>query len=479
MTVTQKIIGRKEELLALCNALTSSQSEFIVIYGRRRVGKTFLIRNAYYKQMVFEFSGTLNTSMTQQLTNFHVALSKKNKSKTPLNKPANWFEAMEQLKEILLSQKSKQKKVLFFDELPWLDTMHSSFLQALDYFWNTWASKQNNIVLVVCGSAAAWMINKIIFNKGGLHNRITQQIRLLPFNLHETEQYLLNKKVKLNHYQLTQIYMCFGGVPHYLNEIKPNLSASQNIEACCFKPTGLLNTEFEKLYASLFDDSVIHKKIIQILASRYSGFTRNEIIQKGKLISGGYVSEVLEELVQSGFIDYTIPPQKTVKDTVYRLSDEYSLFYLKFIKNNKFPSKSAWTNITSSNAYKIWTGFAFETICLKHTQQIKVALGIENVATNQSQWFFKSKLKGAQIDLIIDRADNCINICELKFYDDEFEITKNYAAALENKIQLFAKEMKTKKSLFLTFISTYGIKNNSYAINLGVQSILLKDLYKF
>lgn len=474
---TTKIIGRADELITLKNALISTNSEFIAVYGRRRVGKTFLIHHAYSKQMAFEFSGTLNTSMAQQLSNFSAVLFEK--TAITIAKPNNWFEAFEQLKIYLQTKKSKQKKVLFFDELPWLDTMHSGFLQALDYFWNTWASKQNNIVLVVCGSAAAWMINKIIFNKGGLHNRVTQNIRLLPFNLHETELYLLSKKIKLNHYQLTQVYMCFGGVPHYLNEIKPNLSAAQNIENCCFKPTGLLNNEFEKLYTSLFDNSVIHKKIISVLASKYAGFTRNEIIAKGKLNSGGYISNVLDELIQSGFVDYTIPPNKAVKDTVYRLCDEYSLFYLKFIKNNKFPLKFAWTNITAMHTYKVWTGFAFECICLKHIQQIKRALGIENVATTHTQWFLKDANDGAQIDLVIDRADNCITICELKFYDDEFEITKSYAANLENKIRLFTKNTKTKKTVFIAFITNYGVKNNNYAINLGVKNIILSDLYKF
>lgn len=477
MPASQKITGRKEELAILKSALTSAQSELIAVYGRRRVGKTFLIRNAYHKQLVFEFSGTLNTSMAQQLGNFHTAITEKSR-KAP-GRPTSWFEAFEQLKSLLAGKKGKEKKVVFFDELPWLDTMHSGFLQALDYFWNTWASRQHNIIVVVCGSAAAWMINKIIFNKGGLHNRVTQQIRLLPFSLHETEQYLISKKIKLNHYQLTQVYMCFGGVPHYLNEMKPGLSAAQNIENTCFKPGGLLYSEFEKLYTSLFDHSSVHKKIIQALASRYSGFNRNEIIRKTGLKSGGYITDVLEELIQSGFVDYVIPPQKTVKDTVYRLSDEYSLFYLKFIKNNKLPTKSTWTHITSSHAYRVWSGFAFETICLKHIQQIKAALGISDVSTYQSQWFFKSRLKGAQIDLFIDRADHSVNICELKFCNDEFEITKSYAATLENKLMAFAKETKTRKALFLTFISTYGVKPNSHATNLGVKNIVLGDLFKF
>lgn len=477
MPEAQKITGRKEELAILKSALTSAQSELIAVYGRRRVGKTFLIRNAYHKQMVFEFSGTLNTSMAQQLGNFHIAMTGKNK-KTG-ERPASWFEAFEQLKSLLLSKKKKEKKVVFFDELPWLDTMHSGFLQALDYFWNTWASRQGNIIVVVCGSAAAWMINKIIFNKGGLHNRVTRQIRLLPFNLYETEQYLLSKKIKLNHYQLTQVYMCFGGVPHYLNEMKPGLSAAQNIENCCFKPGGLLYSEFDKLYVSLFDHSSVHKKIIQTLASRYSGFNRNEIIRKTGLKSGGYITEVLEELIQSGFVDYIVPPQKAVKDTVFRLSDEYSLFYLKFIKNNKLPSKSTWTHLTSSHAYKVWSGFAFETICLKHIRQIKAALGISDVSTSQSQWSFKSTLKGAQIDLFIDRADQSVNVCELKFWNDEFEITKSYATTLETKMLAFAKETKTRKALFLTFISTYGVKPNTHAINLGVKNIVLDDLFKF
>jgi len=329
------IIGRKIETSILTGALKSRHSELIAVYGRRRVGKTFLIRRVYKDTIRFEFSGIHQGSLKQQLNNFHYTLSSK---KHNFKKPSNWIEAFHQLSQYLDKLTSKKKKVVFIDEFPWLDTRKSNFLSAFDNFWNSYASKRDDLVVIICGSAASYMIKNIIKSKGGLHNRLTNKIQLLPFNLHETEQLLKSNNVKLSRYDILQIYMALGGVPHYLEKILPGESVAKALDRLCFTKDGFLRTEFDNIFASLFEQHDNHEAIINSLAAVRKGLTRTEILFKSKIKSGGTLSKTLSELEESGFIEKYFPYQGT-KDSVYRLTDEYSMFYIKFIKNTK-PSNS-------------------------------------------------------------------------------------------------------------------------------------------
>ena len=453
------LIGRKNEISILQNALKSNKPELITVYGKRRIGKTFLVRNVYKNYIQFEFSGINNCSLKQQLNNFYLTLADKNDS---FKKPTDWIEAFHQLNQYISKLTSKKKKVIFIDEFPWLDSRKSNFLSAFDNFWNSYATKRDDLVVVICGSAASYMVKNIIKSKGGLHNRITNKIQLLPFNLFETELLLKKNKVKLTQYDILQIYMAMGGVPYYLEKILPGESVVQAIDRLCFTKDGVLRNEFNNVFASLFDQHDNHEAIIRALASVRKGLTRTEIAKKSKLKSGGTLSKTLTELEESGFIEKYLP-YKGNKDSVYRLTDEYSLFYIKYIENIKPSNKGIWIKMYNQPTYKIWSGFSFETICIKHVEQIKEGLKISGVNSLQGSWIEKNKKNNAQIDLLIDRDDNIINICEMKFYNTGFILDKKYANEIAKKVDAFSLSTKTKKNVFITFITSYGLISNKYS----------------
>lgn len=452
--------GRQDEKALLLEIETSGEPELVAVYGRRRVGKTFLILSVFNEKLAFEFTGTHHATLNEQLENFSLALTRASKS-LPLATPPNWINAFSLLIDYLTPLIKKQRKVIFFDEFPWINTPRSGFLKAFENFWNGWASRQQNLVVVICGSAASWMIQKVINNRGGLHNRVTRRIRLMPFTLGETADFLKARKINLDHYQILQLYMAMGGIPHYLKEVKIGESATQAIDRTCFTKDGLLHDEFKNLYYSLFDNASSHMEIIRALARKNSGLSRNEIIKFSKLTSGGGMTRLLDELTESGFITAYIPFNRTSKDSIYKLTDEYSRFYLKFIENSRSRGKGSWIRFSNGTSWKSWSGIAFENICMKHASRLKRALGIENVYAEISVWHSRprNEEKGVQIDLLIDRQDQCINICELKFSTAAFEITKSYAAELESKVAAFRNQTRTRKTLFLTMVTTFGIKN--------------------
>ncbi len=448
------VIGRNKERTILQNAIESGKSELIAIYGRRRVGKTFLIRETYKKELIFDVSGIPDGTYNQQLTNFFNKLIEKSTKFKRRSAPRDWLEAFNLLGEYISKQKGTNKKVIFIDEFPWMHTPKSNFISLFAHFWNDFCSKRNDLVVVVCGSAASFMINKVIKDRKGLHNRISYPIRLLPFNLHETELFLKSKKVNLGRYDYLQIYMAIGGIPHYLDKLIPGDSVATAIDRLCFQPGGLLVDEFNVLFTSLFESSTNHEKIVEALATSKKGFTREEIVSKSGISSGGGLTNALTELIESGFITEYRPYQNIKKEALYRLSDEYSLFFIKFMKRN---SDNSWTALFNSRSYLSWGGLAFEAVCLKHVAQLKKALGIGGISTNSSSW----RNDNAQIDLVIDRSDNCINLCEMKFSVSEFEITKAYSTSLLNKKMEFTKDLSSRKNLFVTLVTTFGVKNNA------------------
>ncbi len=471
-----EVVGRKHQRKLLAEALNSSAGELVAIFGRRRVGKTFLIRETYKAKFMFKFSGVQGATLKQQLFNFSLALQKASgvSGVRPVP-PTSWIEAFHQLEEYLLPKLKRQKLVIFFDELPWLHTARSGFLGAFEHFWNSWAVRQPNLVVVICGSAASWMIRRIVNNKGGLHNRITQKIRLLPFDLHDTEAYLKSRNVNLDHYQLLQLYMVTGGIPQYLKAIQPGESATQAIDRICFTKDGVLRDEFNNLYTSLFETAEMHISIVKALAATGKGLNRNGLIEACGLSSGGTATKLLEELEESGFITPYIPFGKTIKYNIYRLTDEFSLFYLKFMQRSRSTGAGTWTKIAATPAWRAWSGIAFEAVCIKHATQLKAALGISGVLTQESVWRHDQEPEMTQIDMLIDRRDQCINLCEMKYVMSEFSIDKNYAAELQRKITLFMQKSKTRKSLFLTMVTTFGVKQNLYYTGL-VQSQLSMDV---
>ncbi len=472
-----EIIGRFEEKLLLDEIADSETAELLAVYGRRRIGKTYLLRNYLKQYICFEYSGIHNISTELQLEKFVHALSLQLNSGTVLPACADWFAAFEMLAR-LLKKKLRKRVAVFLDEFPWMQTPKSNFLAAFENFWNTYAVNQPNLFVIICGSAAGWMIQNVIRNKGGLHNRITRKIVLQPFTLAETEMFLNSRNVMLNRYQVIQLYMAFGGIPHYLNEARPGLSAAQIIEKACFTKTGFLYNEFTDLYKSLFDSADRHLRIIRALSAKPAGLTRNQVIKIGKLQSGGSTTLLLEELSSAGFITPYIPYGKKTKDTIYKLTDAFSLFYLKFMEANRTGTKGTWLRLSDTATWKSWSGLAFETTCLKHLPALKSALGIQGIYTQASIWRSKKNTGGgAQIDLVIDRRDNCINLCEIKFYENSFSIDKKYAAALRQKMLAFKQETRTRKQLFLTFISCMGFQHNENSLGLVHRQLTADDLF--
>jgi AAA+ ATPase superfamily predicted ATPase len=467
--------GRIEEQRIINALLKSDSAEMLAVIGRRRIGKTYLINNTLKQHIAFKLTGVQSASKDEQLQNFSEQLLLFSKSKVPVNTPKNWLEAFSQLQRYLSKKRTKQKHVIFFDELPWLASQRSRFLEALAYFWNNWGSTQP-IILVICGSAASWMIDKVVHHKGSLHNRITRLIHLESFTLLETETYLKSRHIKLNKYQISQLYMVMGGVPHYLKAVEPGKSVAQNIDAICFKKHGLLTDEFSKLYAALFKNSDNHIAIIRALAKTWKGLTRDSLIKLAKLKDGGTFTKLLIELETSGFIASYLPFGNKKKQTLFRLTDEYSLFYLRFIESNR---KASWQHISASQTWISWSGYAFESLCLKHSTGIKRALGIEGINSEVSSFVSKSSHEndGFQIDMLIDRADNTITVCEMKFYASEFIIDKAYAHKLRQKITGLARVSKTKKQIFLAFVSTYGLHENTHKLELVQNDITLDALF--
>ena len=474
------LIGRAKEKAILDKALHSNESEMVAVIGRRRVGKTYLIRKAYEGIIDLEITGIQHISTRQQVENFYFIVDTFDKGKSKLSTPKNWMEAFRYLITVLENKsKIKRKRILFFDELPWLATRRSGFLSAFGFFWNNWASK-NNIVVVICGSAASWMIQKVVQNKGGLHNRITQRIYLKPFSLAETELFFDYKKIKLNKYQIVQLHMIMGGIPHYLKEVESGKSAIQNIDDICFSEEGTLRDEFSQLYPALFENSEGHIAVVRALAAKWKGLTRKEIVKGAKLSEGGGATKIINELLHSGFVSSYYPFGKKKKEMLYRLTDEYSLFYLHFIERKRTGDRGVWKRLSQTPSYKSWSGYAFENICLKHISQIKMALKIGGVYSESSGFLHRGDdtYPGIQIDLLIDRNDQVINLCEIKFYTGAFTITKDYAKKLRTKVTVFSEVTKTRKQIFLTLISTFGINQNKNSIGLIDNSITLEALFE-
>ena len=472
----QPITGRMAEIKILEQLLKSDQPELLAIYGRRRVGKTYLIKNYYADHLKFTCSGESGGSMSTQLANFQQQLNTWFPANRQLHPPANWQQAFITLRECLDTLKTKDKKVIFFDELPWLDTHKSGFVSAFGYFWNIYLSERPDMLVVICGSAASWMIKKIVNNKGGLHNRITQRIRLLPFTLKETKDYLQYRKIRFSDYQVLQLYMVTGGIPHYLNAVKRGESLHQFINNTCFALNGLLADEFQNLYAALFNHYEKHVHVIQVLAKKNKGLTRNELLATGDLMTGGGLTSVLEELTESGFIEKTEPFNKKKKESLYRLVDEFSLFYLRFMRGN---SRNDWLTISKTGKYVSWCGYAFENVCMKHIPQIKKALGISGISVSYSSWYRAgSKVTdGAQIDLLLNRSDDTIHICEIKFSMKQFVIDKRYSQLLQQKINAFRESVPAGKALLLAFITTYGVTDNEYRLQFVDNEIRMESLF--
>ena len=457
------LIGRTKEKEQLTDALHSSQSEFIAVYGRRRVGKTYLIRETYGYKFTFQHTGLANSNLQMQLKNFKASLQKAGMKKLP--RISCWLDAFFALEQ-LLEESQEKRKVVFLDELPWMDTPKSDFISALEHFWNGWATARKDIVLVVCGSATSWIVEKIINNHGGLHNRLTKRILLQPFTLKECEEFVQDAGLAFSRSQILEAYMIMGGIPYYWNFLQKGQSLAQNIDRLFFHKDGELKDEFDMLYASLFKNPDNYIKVITALGEKKTGMTREEIIAGTDMSDSGTLTKVLKELEWCGFIRKYSVLGKKVKSALFQLVDNYTLFYFKFISKNENNDEHFWSNSINSSIYHTWCGLSFERICLSHINQIKRKLGIQGILSNVYSWSVRANEElgtpGVQIDLLIDRNDQVINLCEVKYASGAYTLTKEEEHKLRTRLEVFRTATRTSKAVHLTMITTFGVSPNMY-----------------
>lgn len=475
------IFGRQKEVSIFDKLYRSDEAEFVALYGRRRVGKTYLVRNYFQGKanIYFEFTGQKDAPKTRQLHNFKEELEAVFYDGKPIPPLDSWNTAFKTLATAIHATEkpqAKQRVIIFLDELPWMATKKSGVVQALDYIWNTQLSKMPQVILAVCGSAASWMIDTLIQAKGGLHNRITKKMRLMPFTLPETVKFLKQQKRRFGLKNTIEIYMAIGGVPHYLKQLEPGASASQSIANLCFSEDGILQGEFERLFRALFGDSDIYERIVRTLAENKQGTSREMLLSRLKLDSGGSINRRLKELEEAGFIARMTPYGKKRKQAAYRIIDPYVYFYLRWMESA--PSGvfardgiSYWLKKSQTAAYKSWAGYAFENLCLTHAGLIKDALDLNQIECEIGNWSYfppkgNTETTGAQIDLLFDRADNVISLCEIKFNTTTFSINKAYAKALINKVDIFQRMTRTRKDIQLVLITTAGFKPNIWSEDL-------------
>jgi len=468
-----KIIGRHSEKEKLQKCLDSEKAEFIAVFGRRRVGKTFLIKEFFKNDFTFYISGLANATKKEQIENFNYALNIYGKSRYYQSK--SWLESFRQLANLLESSRKKGKKIVFIDEISWFDTARSDFLKGIELFWNGWASCRSDVILILCGSTNSWIIKKLLNNWGGLYNRVTQRIPIQPFNLSECEEYFEYKKIKFEKKNILDSYMIFGGIPYYLNLFEKGLSLAQNVDKLCFMKNSELQNEFSTLYSSLFKNSKHHESVIKALARKRMGLTREEIKKETKLQGGG-LTTILEELEQCDFISSFKCYKKKSKERLYQLIDFFSLFYLNFIKNKHQDEERFWVNIIDNAKHRDWSNYAFQQVCILHYEQIKRKLGISGVATKLASWRSKNPDHNTKIDFLFERKDGIIHLCEMRYSGTEYLIDKKMEKILRDKKYTFMEEMNIRKSVQTTMVTIYGVERNEYWS--AVQSeIKIKDLF--
>ena len=457
------MIGRIEEQRLLHELAQGGESEFVVIYGRRRVGKTFLIRETFENKFFFSYTGIANVSARQQRGEFTKALREHGwvPEGGGAGVPENWFGAFDALRALITKANTEERLLIFIDEMPWMDNSKSDFVPAFEHFWNGWASGRKHIMLIACGSATSWITKKIFRNKGGLYNRTTRQIALKPFTLAECGEYHASMGVAMNTQDMIESYMIFGGIPYYLRLMEKRYSLALNVDRICFGETAPLRHEFDRLMDTLFTRPAKYIQVLEALHAIKKGLTREAIANLIDFGNGGNLSRILLELEEYGFIRRYKPFGKGKNGALYYLSDPFVAFHLTFIRNTG--SENFWSSYADNAGHRAWSGYAFEQVCLSHINEIKKALGISGVLSDVSSWISRGDGKGAQIDLVIDRADRVVNLCEIKFAKGPFEIDRAYDRALREKIEIFRSETKTRKALHLTMITTYGVKPGKYA----------------
>ncbi len=472
------LIGREEESARLLRSAEEEEAQFVAVYGRRRVGKTYLIRETFRGQFLFQHAGVYQGTKKEQLSTFYQALLDAGLSRDhPF--PQNWVEAFQLLKT-LIQASTQSKKIIFLDELSWMDTPKSDLMKALEHFWNAWASAQRHLVMIVCSSATSWMLKKVIHNKGGLYNRLTCKLRLQPFSLYQCREYTRRENLSFSDTQIMELYMILGGIPYYWKLLEKGLSVAQNIDRIFFSEDAPLEKEYEYLFSSIFRAPKDYLQIIEALARKKKGLTRNEILEATGLTGSGIFTQRLEELESCGFIREYHAFGKSEKGSLYQLMDPFVLFYHHFLRR-KPGDQSFWSHQINTPSVNAWAGLAFEQLCLLHAEQMKKKLGITGVLTDIASFHCKANpetgVAGSQIDLLIARADRTINLLEMKYANTPYLISKSVMESLKRKASDFQIETKTRDAIHLTMVTPYGLSWNAYAGEIQSQ-ITADDLFQ-
>ena len=469
------LIGRRRETEELMRCYHSERSEFVILYGRRRIGKTFLVNQTFSNRFTFQFTGSHQSSKERQLEMFSNALREYgNLSYQPV--VDNWHHAFDALRDMLRRKRMKGKKVVFFDEMPWIDTYGSEFVAALEDFWNGWAAQRDDICFVACGSATSWMVDKLVENQGGLHGRITSRIYLRPFNLDETEQYLRSHDCVWSRYTITQCYMYLGGVPYYLSLLDCKRELQENIDLLFFNTSARLAGEFQELFNVLFKDAESYIDLVRLLSTHREGMTRQQLAD-ATAAGGGSLTRRIENLERCDFITGQQQMGSKKKGIIYRLTDFFTLFHFRFVDGVRRRDRPYWPLMSESHELTAWQGLTFEMVAMVHAEQVIRQLGISGMMTNVCSWRSTSNSSNTQIDMLIERSDRYIYLCEIKFASEPFVISRDYEAHLRDRMAIFREETKTRKALLTTFITTYGVKPG---IHSGVvqREVVLDDLFK-
>lgn len=480
-----ELIGREKEVQELERLYRTDKSEFVAVYGRRRVGKTYLINQVFSDRIVFRHTGITpvdinsrieKSPMKVQLKAFFRSLNEQGGDFRKI--PHDWYEAFLMLKELLEKKKNGKKRVVFLDELSFMDTRKSEFIPALSDFYNNYVSRQSDILLIVCGSATSYILNNLVNNHAGLYDRLTYQMKISPFKLKDTELLLLHNGWKLPRLEITKAYMIFGGIPFYLDYLNPDYSLARNIDNLIFRKEGSLRNEFSRLFSSTFTNAELTEKIVRSLFKKRIGLTKDELLKSlGKSDSPAFRNAVLA-LEESDFVLKYIPFGGKKKDERIKLIDPFCLFYLRFVDRNSAFNESFYSDNQFSQPVLSAQGYGFEDVCFNHIPEIKKALGISGVQCEVGPYFQKDtdNNKAYQIDMVIVRKDNVVDLCEAKFSLSEFELNLKGNQRLAEKISHLNELLPKRYIVQAVLLTTFGLKNSQYSSTF--QSVItLDDLF--
>lgn len=413
-------VGRQSELETLSSLSKKKVASLVVIYGRRRVGKSRLIKEFGKHCRFYSFSGLPETKQTTaQSQREEFARQMREQLNLPGLKAEDWGD----LFTLLASHTQEGSLIIALDEISWMGSKDPDFLGKLKTAWDNAFSENPQLILIICGSVSAWIEKNILSNTGFL-GRISITLHLKELPLKDCNQLLDALSCHMSSFEKFNILSVTGGIPRYLEEINPTLSAENNIRELCFKPTGLLFREFEQIFSDLFSKrSLTYKNIVRVLSNGPLHY--EDIAKKADLITGSQFSGYLEDLIKAGFIsrNYTwdIKSRKVSRLSLYRLSDNYVRFYLKYIEKNydriernhfKFQKLSEFTN------WQTIMGYQFESLVLNNREFIMKTLHLDYADIVCDNPFFQRKtarMQGCQIDYLIQTRLNSLFVCEIKF----------------------------------------------------------------